>query len=392
MSRMYTAIVADLNPMRYRADDDGGSGMRRHDRASLRRLADRLDGIPITTGHRGRVVGRVDTAWQEPDGSIKAILDLEPAGVAAVAKGKRKLSLTYTAELHADGSDVTTIRATVPKSLALVRRARCKNAEIVLDLGALDHVDADDTDPRSRLAPPCRLAPGEDSRSCPIGSAGSNDGRLDLGDLLNTDDGRAIYLRAVAARYDAEQRGASVEDALAAYYKILDPAIDEMNERATRAEDTMATKKDCGCRGDHADGEHNDETRAAEAMRKRSIAESRGDQGLPSGDHEVDPYDTASRQAPDESKEARAAFAKRGGYNQGASRGRTREQALAALARDRERAPAGATQEAGRTDAAAATNPRFRDAVAEGGSVYDQINQGRGVTVNLALPKIEEEK
>lgn len=146
---------------------------------------------------------------------------------------------------------------------------------------------ANDDSILSRLRPVCRLAPGQDSRSCPSGTAGENNGAPDLGDLMATPAGRAVYFEAVAARYDAEKRGRSVQDALAAFYAVIKPALaklarqwaaedddeDDLDDE-DEAEENSMKKSDCGC-GGHADESDYDITGnlTPAAQRRRARAE-----------------------------------------------------------------------------------------------------------------------
>jgi hypothetical protein len=78
-----------------------------------------------------------------------------------------------------------------------------------------------------RLAPPCRLRAGQDSRDCPVGTAGHrSDGKLDVGDLP-----WETILRAQIAGCRASESGGSYQDA---WHSIVDPAVAELNRRAGR--------------------------------------------------------------------------------------------------------------------------------------------------------------
>ncbi len=118
----------------------------------------------------------------------------------------------------------------------------------------------------------------------------------------------------------------------------------------------MSTKN---IRHDDLTEDPSEEAVAARKLRARSIAESRGDQGTPSATRQVDPDDVSNRKAasgetPEDLAIARMRAQSQGAWAQGGSSGRTKEQAMAAMARDREAAPAGTlTRNARTTDSAA---------------------------------------
>jgi hypothetical protein len=79
----------------------------------------------------------------------------------------------------------------------------------------------------NRLAPPCWLRAGQDSRDCPVGTAGHrSDGKLDVGDLP-----WETLLSAQIAGCRASESGGSYQDA---WHSIVDPAVAELNRRAGR--------------------------------------------------------------------------------------------------------------------------------------------------------------
>ena len=266
MYRRFLAIVADLRPRHY---PDGST--RRHGRLALRQLARRLDGVPVLLGHGGPGCGRAIEAHIIDRGTeleaVEATLELEDVGAAlAHERGTTALSLDYQSEVHEDADGATVNRNILPGHVALVYAGRCERARITRELPPLAHRDEHlvherdaaprtDTASPSALRPACKLAAGEDSRSCPIGSAGENlDGKPTLGDLVATPEGREIYGRALGARYDLEARTGKVgsPEALAAFHAVIDPALRDLgrkwaneskNDRADGAKEMNMTCK-----------------------------------------------------------------------------------------------------------------------------------------------------
>lgn len=176
---------------------------------------------------------------------------------------------------------------------------------------------ANDDSILSRLRPVCRLTADQDSRNCPAGSAGDNGGAPDLGDLVASPGGRAIYQRALAARYDAEKRGASVEDAVAAFRSVVDPAIAKLarqwaaededdDDLKDEVEENSMKKTDCGC-GGHADEADYDSTgNLTPAAQRRRAREQLGQPSrFRDGAKPTDPRSDASTSTDEEAARAR---------------------------------------------------------------------------------------
>jgi hypothetical protein len=107
----------------------------------------------------------------------------------------------------------------------------------------------------TKLRQVCRLAPGQTSRDCPEGTAGSVDGRLDEGDL-DPD----VLVRGFQARYQwLERHPNDYAGARAAQLRVLAPHLDSLN----RAAQTSRAKEDshvCNCqKPDHVDADHVDD-------------------------------------------------------------------------------------------------------------------------------------
>lgn len=128
--------------------------------------------------------------------------------------------------------------------------------------------------------------------------------------------------------------------------------VDDADEEAAKANLRRASRS--AWRGDADEGDDEEETDDEDE------------------DLEPDPQDLAARKAPDETAEGRAALRAQGGWAQGTSRGRTREQALAALRTERERPAPGTASTTGKLD-----SRRHVDAI-DGGSIYDQVAGSEG--------------
>lgn len=174
----------------------------------------------------------------------------------------------------------------------------------------------DDLSMLGRLRPACRLASGQDSRSCPSGSAGDNGGAPDLGDLIASPGGRDIYQCALAARYDAEKRGASVDQAVAAFRRVVDPAIADLARRwnAETDDDDLEeveenddmSKHDCECGGRADDNDYDiSGNLTPAAQRRRARAELGTPSRLRNVAKPVDPRSDASSSTDEEAARAR---------------------------------------------------------------------------------------
>ncbi len=132
------------------------------------------------------------------------------------------------------------------------------------------------------------------------------------------------------------------------------------------------------------DADTDEEAAAAASMRRASLSAWRGDADEGDDDEDEDedltpdPDDLATRKAPDETAEGRAALRQQGGWAQGTSRGRTREQALAALRTERERPAPGTASTTGKLD-----SRRHVDAI-DGGSVYAQVANAAAAPTSTA--------
>lgn len=112
------------DPLRYEHGDEY------RDAAELKRLTDQLAGLPVTLGHppgllksgaKGRIVGRIDSAWLDGDRAGVRLAITDAAAAREVESGTKELSLGYAVSVRSDGYQ----QDSEADHLAIVPAARC---------------------------------------------------------------------------------------------------------------------------------------------------------------------------------------------------------------------------------------------------------------------------
>jgi hypothetical protein len=115
------------DPLRYSWGDEY------RDDAELKRIVDQLVGLPVTlphppgllkTGAKGRIIGRVDSAWLDGELAGVRLTITDRTAARAIEAGTKELSLGYETQVREDGYQ----HGSEADHLAVVSAARCGDA------------------------------------------------------------------------------------------------------------------------------------------------------------------------------------------------------------------------------------------------------------------------